>query len=748
MNKKLISILIANLFIAAPVVAQDTFKLEGSVSLGGVSVDDGDAVDAAKLNQFRDLSDGGLLGFDLRGRSARYWLDLFGENVGRDDYYVNLRGGAYGAFKYRLYSDQLKHNFLFGGLTPYANAGGTNVTATLPNTNTATWNAVDIAYKRRDTGAMFEFQGASPWYFRVDGNQVEQSGNKLGAASGGMSPGNGMADIVFPTEFSTRNASVEGGYAAKTMHFSVSWLTSKFENDNEVVNWYNGYFKGTDTVYLPFDNKYSRIAANGTIRKLPLGSTLAVRFTKDELESDGFLGATVLGANGASLTTLPNADSFDGKVENKTFTVALASTPMRGLDTRLYYNKIDRDDKSTHVTFTGTASSGTPYENEPYSFERDNWGVDAYYRVNRQNRVGVGYDVLDIERHRFDFDESKDKRWFVEWKTSMLDNVSARVKYQDLTRDSNFLLANDGTGPQDVAYWNRFLQAYDAANLDQKSWKATLDFSPAEFLDISIEGITKENKYRDMTLGRLKDTRREVYASLSYGNPDTARFTVFGDVENVKYDSRHRVVGAATQTGARPGDPSHRPELQLGRHGPRQELGLRRGGRLPGHREADGQGLRRVLQDRRLARLRGALGHRGGDLPAGGRQLRRLQAHLVQPQGHLRVQQVAEHHGGLRLREVRLQGRAGRRLPLRDPGQRRGGQLHDGLPREPAVQGEHPVRVRDLEVLKKQAGFTFGAAPSGAALFLADPGSRIMARWRPTNPSRGCARSRKTSRRF
>lgn len=162
MNKKLISILIANLFIAAPVFAQDTFKLEGSVSLGGVSVDDGDAVDAAKLNQFRDLSDGGLLGFDLRGRGARYWLDLFGENLGRDDYYVNLRGGMYDVFKYRLYSDQLKHNFLFGGLTPYANAGGTNVTATLPNTNTATWNSVDIAYKRRDTGAMFEFQGASP----------------------------------------------------------------------------------------------------------------------------------------------------------------------------------------------------------------------------------------------------------------------------------------------------------------------------------------------------------------------------------------------------------------------------------------------------------------------------------------------------------------------------------------------------------------------------------------------------------
>ena len=47
MKKKLISILIANLFVAAPAFAQsDAFKLEGSVSLGGIYVDE-DAKDAA-----------------------------------------------------------------------------------------------------------------------------------------------------------------------------------------------------------------------------------------------------------------------------------------------------------------------------------------------------------------------------------------------------------------------------------------------------------------------------------------------------------------------------------------------------------------------------------------------------------------------------------------------------------------------------------------------------------------------------
>ncbi len=95
MKKKLISILIANLFVAAPVFAQDAFKVEGSVSVGGITVDENDAKDASKLNELRDLSDGGMLGFDLRGRGGRYWFDLFGENLGRDDHYVNLRGGIY-----------------------------------------------------------------------------------------------------------------------------------------------------------------------------------------------------------------------------------------------------------------------------------------------------------------------------------------------------------------------------------------------------------------------------------------------------------------------------------------------------------------------------------------------------------------------------------------------------------------------------------------------------------------------------
>jgi len=541
----------------APALAQsDGFQLGGSVSVGGIRVDDGDAVDASKLNEYRDLSNGLLTGFDLTGRGNRYWLNAFGENLGRDDMYLTARGGVYDVFRYRISSDSLKHNFLFNGITPYDNAGSTNQTSpAFPRLDTATWNGLEIGYKRRDTGGFVELQALNPWYFRADASQVTTTGTKPGASSQGLSPTNGFVELAFPVEYKTKNTTLEAGYNTKTIHAAISWMLSKFDNDHESFNWTNGFLgNGTDTSYLGPDNKYSRLAGNATFRKLPLGSTLAVRFTKDELESNAALATTVLNTAGAIAQTGPNVGSFNGKVDNETFTAALASAPARNLDTRMYYNYYKRDDKSTRIEYNSALGV---FDNEPFSYKKNNWGIDAFYKINRGNRLGAGYDYLDTKRERFDFDRTKDKRFFVEYKNSMMDNLAARVKYTSLKRDSDFLLANDGVDANDRLFWNRFLQAFDAANLDQDQWKLTLDFNPVDVVDISVEAFSKKNKYRDQILGRLKDDRREIYVSASYVAPAGARFTVFGDVEDVKYDSRHRVVGTATAPGAY--DPSTAP---------------------------------------------------------------------------------------------------------------------------------------------------------------------------------------------
>lgn len=553
MNKKLIGILVANLFAVAPSYAQsDDFRLQGSVSLGGMHVDDKDAVDASKFNEYRDMSNGVLSGFDLRGRDSRYWLEAFGENIGRDDHYFNFRGGMYDLFKYRLYSDNMKHNFLFGGITPYAGAGGSSNTATFPQLTPSTWNSLDIAYKRRDDGGTFEWQGAAPWYVRVEANQVTWKGSKPGASSQGTSPSNGFVDLAFPVDYKTRNASVEGGYNTREMHFDLSVMTSKFENDNEILTWTNGYFgNGTDRTYLAPDNRYTRIAGNATFRQLPWRSTIAARFTSDELKSSADLGTSVLnGTAGQIAATGPDSPSFDGKVRNQTFTLGWTAAPSKGTDLRAYYNYRKRDDESSRITFNSTAIPG-PIENEPFSYKKNNWGIDGFYRINHGNRIGAGYDYLDTKRDgRFDYDRTKDKKYFVEWKNSSIDELAARLKYTRLERTSDFLLGNDGTSTTDVNFENRFVTAFDLSNVDQDQWKLTLDYSPMPYFDLSFEGITKNNKYKDNVLGRLKDDRREYYISASYGNPSGPRFTVFGDSEDIKYDSRHRIIGSGTTTGA------------------------------------------------------------------------------------------------------------------------------------------------------------------------------------------------------
>ena len=563
MKKKLISILIANLFVAAPAFAQsDGFKVEGTVNLGGIANSD-TTNDAAKMNDIRDLTDGALFGWDVKGRGKDYWLDFFGENIGRDDQYVDLKGGMYGRFKYRLYSDSLTRNFLFGGKTPYTGAGTSNVTASgFPLLDVSKWNSLDVAYDRRNDGGLFELgSGNSPWYLRVEGNQVTQSGTKMGSSSQGTSPGNGYVDLALPTEYTTKNWSLEGGYNTKTMHFAASWMTSKFDTDNTSVGWTNGFWSsGTDRTYLAHNNDYSKLSLNATFRQLPLKSTFALRWTKDELESNVPVGATVLGIAAGSpsgtlasqLPTGANTPEFQGKVDHETFTMALTSSPMKGLDTRLYYNSFEREDDSTHMAFSSAPVTSSTYVNEPYSYSKDNWGFDAFYRINRQNRVGVGYDYLDMDRknERYDYNKGKDKTWFVEWRTSMLDNVSARVKYTNLDRKSDFKLGNRGVDANDPDYMFRYQAAFDAHGLKQDKWRVTVDATPAEFLDLSLEFNWKDNDYQpeNVTLGRWKDKRDEFYASLSYGDPSAWRFTVFGDWERVKYEGQHRVVGSRNAT--------------------------------------------------------------------------------------------------------------------------------------------------------------------------------------------------------
>ena len=95
-----------------------------------------------------------------------------------------LRGGMYDVFKAGAYLNDIPHTFSSNAFSPYGGIGGNLLTATfplgvLPNPSPpGNWSNFTLGYDRRDWGGFAEWQRNSPWYFRVDGNQVSVQRNQ------------------------------------------------------------------------------------------------------------------------------------------------------------------------------------------------------------------------------------------------------------------------------------------------------------------------------------------------------------------------------------------------------------------------------------------------------------------------------------------------------------------------------------------------------------------------------------------
>ncbi len=561
MKRELISILAANLFLAAPLAhaADEEGEWSGSATLGIRNVSD-NANDPSKLNEYRDLGSGprGVAGFELRRRSDVDYLNAYGENIGRDDQYLDLKGGRYGVFKYRLYDDELRHNFGSGpgARSPFSGIGTSTITATLPNPNVDTWNTFDHSYQRRNWGGMLELQATSPWYFRMDANEVTRRGVNVFGGANGTSPGNGFTDLPSPIDYTARNYSAEGGYSGSRGHFAVNLTHSTFENANDVLRWSNGFFlNGLDTTVLPPDNQLTRFSVNGNLRRLPADSTLAARLTYSKLSNDVLMQQTMLSTGGTNPATNPSDPSFRGDIKKTTLSLSLSSHPVTALDTKLYWNYAKEQNDSTAMSFNPAVGSGlrmgstNPLVNcanvatvlctpELFHYKKNNLGAEAGYRVSRGNKLSGGLDYTHVDRERVDFPKNDERKVFVEWKNSSLDALTGRIKYQYLTRRSHFdadeaaLAAN----PIDL-----YVRRFDLANVNQNLVKLVLDATPLPLVDLGFEAIFKKNDYKDTRLGRTDDRRQEYYASVSYGDPKSFRVLLFGDIELVEFNSAHRV---------------------------------------------------------------------------------------------------------------------------------------------------------------------------------------------------------------
>src|SRR5664279_5700040 len=564
MSKKLLSTLISSLFAAAPALAQsdDPMRVQGSATLGGI-YNNVNAQDTAKLQEYQDLNNGALSNVGVRGRSSTTWFDGYGENFGRTDQFMYLRGGMYDIFKAGAYLNEMPHTFSSSAITPYNGSGGNLLTAVFPQYNPNTWNSINLGYERKDAGGYFEWQKNSPWYFRVDGNEVTFDGTKVGSAANGTSPGNGYVDLAFPVQYKTSNWGVEGGYQSSKATLSLRWDYSKFDNSNDSFQWTNPFFGGNslDRTYLPPDNTFNKFTATGNYRDLPWHSVISARYTWAETTSNVNLGQSALNGNNIYSPSLPNQSSFNGDNVNQSFALGWTAMPVSNVDTRAYYYWTKLANKSDEITYgnaptlpTGLscgnlAVNGVPTtiagncDNELYNYTKNDAGFDVWWRFMRGNRLGFGYDYTNLDQNRVDYDKSHTNTVWFEYKNTMLDNFSGRVKYLYVKRDSTLNYSNAGLSPNDPNYLLPYTSAFDLQSSTTNKIKLYLDYNPIANLGFAFEGNWAKQDYDNVTYGRTTADRQGYFLTGNWGEASKLMLTAFGSWEETKYPSDHRYIG-------------------------------------------------------------------------------------------------------------------------------------------------------------------------------------------------------------
>lgn len=549
------------------------FAITGSVELGIRSVQDGDK--SAKFQEYRDLKSGVFGNMRFGGDNGAYYMDMTGENVGRDDQFFEVKGGRFGSFDYSAHYNEIIHNLTFGAKTFYANPGQNNLdygatnrtrdvdAAYTPNvpTDAALWNTFDYSVKRKDTGASIDFTFGTPFYISVDANQLEQKGIRpFGTQSGllrdfvnnpGGNSGFLQMELPSPVDYRTNTLNLKSGYNTKKYSFSFAGSLSKFENRNPFVTFRNPAVTTEDRTEIfsqAADNDYYKLSMQGSVRQLPLNSALALKVGYSKLENSFDLIKTV-STNTAdatavtsprygTVTLVTNTDRFKGNIEYQTASATLTSEPIKALDTKIYFDSVRKTDDSSSITYTNGADSAS---NRLLNYRKHDLGADVGYKVTMRTKATLGYAFEQVDRDRVDFSDTTDNSVYGEIKNSSLSWLTAKARYQRLWRNSTFTQFNDNT-------YLFFSRRFDAANKIQDSVKLSLDIDPTDRLNIGLEYTYKNNDYRDTQLGRQSDTRNEYYVDATYDIPGVVKFTAFFDYETVRAHDRYRTNSADPNT--------------------------------------------------------------------------------------------------------------------------------------------------------------------------------------------------------
>lgn len=442
----------------------------------------------AKFNEYADRKDGIYGAIGLRYEKDSYFMRFNAYDIGYDTQKYTLDGGMWGKFKYDLLYNEIPHNITFGAKTFYSGVGGSSLKIKGDPDNVSTWHSFDYETERKRFGGGVKLDFLKPFFLDISAQTEKKEGIRPTSANSGFSA---FTELPEPIDYRTDTIRIDGGYSKKPFFASLSYDYGKFNNDNQALDFFNVISGAGDSLTLPPDNKYYKLAFKGAVF-LPFNSKFSLNAATARAKSDAD-GNTILGI-----------DDFRGKVDTDNIDLVLTSNPVSFLDGRLFYKYYDRDNKSEDV------EANLSWINRSY-------GGELGFRLPAHLRLTLGYKYKKTSyEDRFDANRRKDDVYSADLAWSGLDFATVRAGYERLHRT----LDRSGTAADEEGdtIWR-----FDVAPADRDTFKISVDLFPIEDLSLSIGYKYKKTDYEDRSLADateglgLRELKTdEVFVDASY----------------------------------------------------------------------------------------------------------------------------------------------------------------------------------------------------------------------------------------
>jgi len=504
--------------------------------------------DSAKFGEYSDLDSEGLflsLDSDVTyyGEDGRRW-DVTARDLGLESRYLELSGGTQGSYKVTLQYDEIVHHASDSAVTPFVGAGGDSLA--LP----ANWkraqttgemsaldgdlHSVGIGTRRQRVGVGLDIPDAGHWDYSVNVTHEHRDGSKVTGASFL----NTSTLLPEPVDYDTDQLTAQAGYTTDKWQLRFSYLGSFFSNANDSLTWDNPFTavtEGADTGRLSLapDNQFHQVSVSGSY-KFGQRASFAGDVALGRMLQDQNFGAASANPRFAGVALPRNSPG----AEVNTLTangrlVVVPPVPRLSLTWDYHIDRHNNDTPTdTYQQVVADSFLGVARTNEPLSYARYTSGLRADYHLPSRRRLAGGLDYTYYERDYGADPRTQEYTGWAEFRTPLGETASFRLKASHGVRNGT----GQGSDSPAVSQQNPLMTWYGIADRTRDNVRAGVDFSPLDWMTVSLIGERTWQDYGNTEVGRT-DSREESYTVEASATP-WEKSSVYAYITRERYATR------------------------------------------------------------------------------------------------------------------------------------------------------------------------------------------------------------------